>query len=156
MDGTRDRPGQGHGLGAFPGKGLGLNQLDEEPSGTPGVKEGNLVATGSEARNLIDELQPLLPQAGKGLREIGDPVGDVMEALASTLEETPHWGVLAQGFDELDGPDKEDPDALCRQLLHRGTGVPGHELEERTSLLEGGDGHGDVVQRIREHVYFGA
>jgi hypothetical protein len=79
-----------------------------------------------------------------------------METLASPLKKTPHWGVWAQGLDELDGPDEEDPDALCRQLLHRGTGVPGHELEQRTSLLEGGDGHGDVVQRIGEHVYFGA
>jgi len=79
-----------------------------------------------------------------------------METLASPLKKTPHWGVRAQGLDELDGPDEKDPDALCRQLFHRGTGVPGHELEQRTSLLEGGDGHGDVVQRIREHVYFGA
>jgi hypothetical protein len=135
---------------------VGLNELDQEPPGASGVEEGDLVATGSEARSFIDELQPLLLQAGQGFREIRDPVGDVMEALAPTLQETPHRGVGAQGLDELDGPDKEDPDTLGRKLLHRGTGVPGHELEQGTSLLEGGDGHGDVVQRIRKHVFFGA
>ncbi|MCJ7628730.1 MAG: hypothetical protein MUO50_10125 [Longimicrobiales bacterium] len=115
-----------------------------------------MVATGSEAGRLVDEFQPLLLQTGQGFREIGDPVGDVMEAWAPTLEETPYGGVGAEGLDEFDGPDKKDPDTLSRQLLYRGTVFPSHELEQRASLLEGGDGHGDVVQRIGKHVDFGA
>jgi len=118
------------------------------------MEKGNLVATRSKARILIDEFQTLFFHAGQGFREVGDAVGDVMEAWPSTMEETPHGGFGAQGLEELDGPDEDDPGTLRRQLLHRGTGVPGHELEERTSLREGGDGHGDVVQRIRKHVFF--
>jgi hypothetical protein len=120
------------------------------------VEKGHLVAPGPEARSLIDEFHALLLQPGQGFREISDPVRNVMEALASTLEESSHRRVRAQRLDEFDGSDEEDSDALIREFLHRGTRIPGHALEEGTSLLEGGNGHGDVVQRIGKHVYTGA
>jgi len=71
-----------------------------------------------------------------------------VEALATTFQKTPHRGIRAQGLHELDGSDEEYSDPLGRQLFRGGTGIPSHELEKRTSLLEGGDSHGDVVERV--------
>ena len=114
------------------------------------------MSPGADAGGFVDEFEPLRLQAAERFREIGDPVGDVVKALAPFLQEATDGGIGRQGLEKFDGPDEEDPDTLRREVLHRGTRVLGHELEERTGLLQGGDGHGNVVQRVGEHVFFGA
>ena len=114
------------------------------------------MATGPLAGSFVDKIEPFLRQAGEGFREIGDAVGDVMEALAPFLKEAPNRRIMAQGFNQFDGPSEEDSDTLIRELLDRGTGVSGHEFEQGDRPLEGSDGYGDVVKRIRKHVFFGA
>jgi len=111
------------------------------------------VPSRSTTRCFVDEVQPVLFETRQGFREIRDPVCDVMESLAPTLQEASNGSFGAERFHELDGPDEEDPDALSRQFLRRGTGPSCQEFEKRRGLLEGGDGHGDVVQRIRKHIF---
>ena len=111
-----------------------------------------MVAPGPEAGSGVNEFDPLLPKAGQGFREIRDPVGDVMEALAAVLEESAHGGIGSQRLNDLDGAGKADSDALGLQGFHRGTGRSRQELEKTASLLQGGHGHGDVVQWVGKHI----
>jgi len=78
----------------------------------------------------------------------------VMKARAFSVQETPHGGVRTQWLYQFDGPDKEDSDPLGREFFDGGTRIPGHELEERASLFQGTDSHGNVVERIGRHVFF--
>ena len=133
-----------------------MDQLDKEPSGASGVKEGHLVTAGSRARFLVDELQSLFLQTGEGFGEVRNPIGDVMKAWASPVKEASDRGVCMYWLDELDGPYEKDPHALVCDLLHGGTGVTGHELEQGAGFFEGSNGHGDVVQWVRKHVFYGA
>jgi hypothetical protein len=120
------------------------------------VEECNQVPPGSEARSLVYQLQTLRLQPGQGLREVRDPIGDVMKAGAPALKKTAHGSVGAQRLDEFHGAYEEDADSLSREFLYRGRGISGDELEEEASLLQGRHGHRHVVQRVGEHVYFGA
>lgn len=116
------------------------------------MEEGNLVAPGTGAGHRINKADPLPPEAGEGFGEVRDPVGDVMEARAPPMEEPADGGLRAEGLQEFDGAGEADPDALGLQGLDRGTGSPGEEFEETASLLQGGHGHGDVVQRVGKHI----
>jgi hypothetical protein len=44
------------------------------------VKEGYPVAPGPGAGLLVDELDAVLPEAGQDLGEVGDTIGDVVQA----------------------------------------------------------------------------
>lgn len=110
------------------------------------------MAPGPDPRHRVDELDPGLPEAGERPGEVRDTVGDVMEALAAALEESAHGGFRAEWLQELDGASETDSDALGLQGFDRGTGSPPQEFEETACLLQGGDGHGDVVQRVGEHI----
>jgi hypothetical protein len=80
----------------------------------------------------------------------------MVEAGPSALEEPAHGRVRAQGLQELQVADEEDTDPLVLEFFDRGTGVSGDEVVQRTRLFQGGDGHGNVVKRIVEHVFYGA
>jgi hypothetical protein len=124
-----------------------LNQLGEDPSGATGVQEGHLMTPGSGPRDLVDEFEALLLELGEGFREIGDAIRDVVQSLAPFLQEASDSGIRIKWLQQLHGSDEADPDALAREFLHRGTFFASHAFEKRTRLLQGGYGHGDVVQR---------
>jgi hypothetical protein len=111
-----------------------------------------LVASRSKPGGLVDKLNAAVFQAGKCLGKIRDPVGDVVESRAVAGEKPPDGGVGCQRLQEFQGADELNPDSLAFQDLGGGTRAARQELEHGTSLLKGGNGHGDVVQRIREHV----
>ena len=109
------------------------------------------MSSGSRSGFGVDEIETVLPGVGKGFYQVGNPIGDVMEAGPSLGEKPAHRGVRTQGFENLQGTHEGDTDALGLKGLHRGTRSTGHELELRTGLLQGGYGHGDVVQRVGKH-----
>jgi hypothetical protein len=115
------------------------------------VQEGDPVAPGPDPRLWIDELDAGILEAMERLHQIRNPVGDVMESWPPALEKPAHGSVGAQRLDQLDGAGERGPDALSFQGLSRGTDFPGQEFEKARGLLQGGDGHGDVVQRVRKH-----
>lgn len=115
-----------------------------------------MVASGAETRSLVDELQALAPESLESLDEVGNPIGDMVEAGPPALEEPAHGRVRAQWFQELQAANEEDTDPLVLDLFDRGTGVAGDELVQRARLFQGGNGHGNVVKRIIEHVFYGA
>jgi hypothetical protein len=80
----------------------------------------------------------------------------MVEARSAASEETAHRGIGGHGLDELEGADEADADTLSPDFLGWGTGFPDQGFEKTRGLLQGGDGHGDVVQRIRKHSFFGA
>jgi hypothetical protein len=109
------------------------------------MEEGHQMASGSRAWFGVDEVETKLHGLGKCGGKVGDPVGDVMQAGASGCQETAHGGFGAQRFKKFNGAHESHADALALENLYRGTGISGHELELTTGLLEGGNGHGDVV-----------
>jgi len=112
------------------------------------VKEGYLVAPSPRTGFLVDEVDSLLLEAGENMGYVGDTVGDVVEGRAPSLEEAAHRGVGVQGLQELDGTDELHPDSLAFQhFLRRGL-VSAQEMKETARLLQGRNGHGDVVQRV--------
>jgi len=116
------------------------------------VNEGNLVASGPWPGHVVDEADALGFQAGQCLGKVWYPVGDVVKAGPAAGEETPHGAFGPQRFQEFQRPDELDPDPLAFQDLRGGTCIARQELEYGASLLQGGDSHGDVVKRIREHI----
>ncbi len=114
------------------------------------------MATGAWARGFVDEFDAFMFQPGEGFRKVRYPVGDVMETLAPFLKEASNSRFRIQGFQELDRAHEEHANALFRELLDGGTGVSGYELEQGSSLLQGGHGYGDVVERIGKHDFYGA
>jgi hypothetical protein len=72
-----------------------------------------------------------------------------MEPWASSLEEPADGRVGTERLQKLHGAGERGSDALRHELFGRGTRLPGDELKKTTGLLEGGHGHGDVVERKR-------
>jgi hypothetical protein len=70
----------------------------------------------------------------------------MMEGLALSGQEAAHGGVGAHGLQELHGAHEGDPDTLVRELFDGGPVFSGEELKQGLRLLDGGHGHGDVVQ----------
>jgi len=119
------------------------------------LEEGHEVTPGTWSRRLIDEFQAQGLETAHGFTEVRDPIGDMMEALASFMQETSDGSLGSQRLQKLDGAHEGNPDALARKFLHRGTSVARKEFENGDRLLEGGYRHGDVVQGKRNHVYHG-
>lgn len=130
---------------------LRLDQLHQDPFRRFRVQEGHLVATSAGPGLGVDEPEALVGQAGQGPGEVGDPVGDVVKAGSPPGQESPDGGVGSQGLEDFQGAHEADPDSLVMELLHRGTRIPGEEFIDGNDLFERGNGHGDVVQRMREH-----
>jgi hypothetical protein len=118
------------------------------------MQEGYLVSASPETGDSIDEFETFGLEPGESFGEIGNPEGKVMKARSSPLQEAAHGAVGAKRFQELNGSDEADPDTLSGNFFGGGTGLPGQGFIKTTGLLQGGDGHGDVVQRIRKHVFF--
>jgi hypothetical protein len=114
------------------------------------------MAAGSRSGFLVDELVPLVAQSGESLGKIGDTEGDMVKSRSTPFQETSHRGLGTQGLQKLDGSDEPDPHTLGRDFLDGGTGFSGQGFEKTRGLLQGGYGHGNVVQWIRKHVIFGA
>lgn len=117
------------------------------------MEKGDLVPPGTRPRTLVDELEAVLLEVGKCFWQVWDPVRDVMEPGTLAVQKTAHGGFGAKGLQDFYGAYEGNSDALAFQDLHRGTGIPGHELELTTGLFQRGYGHGDVVQRVGKHIY---
>jgi hypothetical protein len=115
------------------------------------MEEGHKVAPSPWPRKPVDEFEPVLGGFRERFWKIGDPVRDVMESGTPAVKKTAHGGFGAERFQDFDGADEGDSDALAFQDLDRGTRIPGHELELTTCLFQRGYRHGDVVQRIGKH-----
>ncbi len=120
------------------------------------MQEGYFVATGSQAGGLINEIETFGLQTGESFGKVGNPEGDMVKTWSSPAQEPAHWAIGLKRLQELQGADKTDPDALSGDFLGGGTGFPCQGFEKKTGLLQGGNRHGDVVQRIRKHVIIGA
>ena len=120
------------------------------------MQEGYFVAPGSQARRPINEVETFGFQTGDRFGEIGNPEGDMMKPGSPPTQEPAHGTVGLERLQELQGSDKTNTDALGGDLFGRGTGFPCQGFEKTTGLLQGGNRHGDVVQRIRKHVIIGA
>jgi len=118
------------------------------------MEEGDQVASSPWPRMLVDEFEAVLLEVGKCFWQVWDPVRDVMKAGTPAFQKTAHGGFGAKGLQDFYGADEGNSDALAFQDLHRGTGIPRHELELTTGLFQRGYGHGDVVQRVGKHVNF--
>jgi hypothetical protein len=115
------------------------------------VQEGDLVAPGPDPGLWIDKLDAGILEAMERLRQVRNPIGDVMEARATAFEEPAHGSIGSEWLDEFDGPGKGSTYTLSFQGFGRGTALPGQEFKEATGLFQRGNGHGDVVQRVRKH-----
>jgi hypothetical protein len=116
------------------------------------VQESDVVTPGSGTGLGVDEMDPAFTETGEGLLKIRNPIGDVMKTRATALQEAPHSGLGPEGLQEFDGAREGNPDTLGLQGFHRGTAFPGQEFEKTAGLLQGGHGHGDVVQWVGEHI----
>ena len=122
-----------------------LHQFHENAAGGPGVEERHPVPPRAVPGGLVDELDPVGPQAGEVGRQVGAPEGHVVEAGTAAGEEAAHQGVGVQGLQELHLAAEGHPDSLGLERLGPGTGDAGEALEEAPSFLQRGDGQGHVV-----------
>lgn len=103
------------------------------------------VAAGTRPWNPIDEVETRLMELGEVGVEVVGAVGDVMKALAASVQEPSHGGVPLERLEQFDGAHERDAYALRAQSLGRRAGCAGEQLERLCALLDGVDGNADVV-----------
>ena len=98
---------------------------------------------------LVDEADAPSGELGECGLEVGDALGEVVQAGAAAFEEAGHAGIGGDRFDQLDPAgtvaDEGDVDALGVHPLRWGTGAAGQEFEERKGL-------GDRMNRDRHMI----
>jgi len=124
-----------------------LHELHEHTIGAVGVEERDQVSTGSRARLLVDEAEPVGSKSLEVGREVLAPVGDVMEAGTSTGDEAADRSVGGERLEKLEGPRERDADALGFEGLWAGTPAAGNEFEEATGLIKRTNGDRHVIER---------
>src|SRR5919197_1798318 len=80
----------------------GLDDLGEDAARGGGVQERDARAAYAGARRLVDQPQAALAQRRQGGLDVGDLVGDVVQARAALGQESPHGRVAAQRAQQLD------------------------------------------------------
>lgn len=114
------------------------------------MKERDAAAVRALPRSFVYELDPGLFEAGEGGLEVGDAVGEVVEAGAASIEETGDGGIGRRGLEEFEsagaGADEGDLDALTLDAFGRGAVPSGQQLEQRHGVGDGGDGDRHVVE----------
>jgi len=105
-----------------------------------------MVASGSHPGHAVDEFQAVGLQGAEGMCEVGHLPGHVMDSGAPSSQEAAHGGIGAQGLQEFDRSDEEDPDTLIGEFLGQGTVDPLEAFIEGPGSLDGWDGDPDVVE----------
>ena len=74
----------------------------------------------------VDQIEAVVGETRERCVDVGNPVGDVMEAGTAPGEEPSDRRLGGRGLDQLDSTraaaDEHDGDAVGRDVLHRGTG----------------------------------
>jgi hypothetical protein len=135
-----------------------LNELHQNTSRAPGMKESDEVAPGSRTRLGVDELDAGFGQEAQVFGKILAEVGDVVETGPAALEEAADRGVGTKGLDELHLAAKGNTDALAGDGLRLGAAGPGEPLVKGSGLVDGRNRDGHVVDWAavgRENVHGG-
>jgi hypothetical protein len=123
-----------------------LNELHQNTSCAPGMKERDEVAGGAGARFGVDELDAGFGQQAQVFGKVLAQVGDVVKAGPPALDEPAHGGVGTQGLDELDLAAEADSDALAGDGFRLGATGPGEALVKESGLVEGRNRDGHVME----------
>jgi hypothetical protein len=95
----------------------------------------------------VDESNPGGLESSELFRDVVGSVRDVVQSLASALQEAADRGIGMERLQELDGPNEGDPNALGFQDLGRGTSFTGQEFIHDCALIERVNGDRNVVER---------
>src|SRR5262245_5600132 len=79
-----------------------LDELNENPACIAGVDEVDPRACRATPRLRVEQSRPLAAQPRRFRVDVGDRVGDLLDALASALKEPPDRRIVAQWGKELD------------------------------------------------------
>jgi len=101
-----------------------LHEFREDPSGTLGVYERDEVTVRPRPRLLVDQLNACCGESRQLRGDVARLVGDVVEALSPTLEESADGGVWREGLEQLNGADEGDTDSLRLENFGGRTDVP--------------------------------
>lgn len=115
------------------------------------MEEGHAVTPGSRPDPFLHGAEASALEAVQGPLQVRDPEGHVVESRAVSGQKAAHGGVRVPGLQELDGAHEGDVDSLEGELFDRGTGFAGHEFEEDTTLFDGLNRHGDVIEGMGRH-----
>lgn len=113
-----------------------LNELNQDASGAPGVKERDEMASRAGPGLGVDELDTRLGQDAQVFGKVLATVGDVMKAGPAALEESGNGGVRSQGLDQLHLAAEGHADALAGDGLRRGASASRQPLVQEGGFLE--------------------
>jgi hypothetical protein len=129
-----------------------LDELDEDPSGPGGVKEGNLMAGRPWTGLCIDQAQPGSFEAREVRDDVVGTVGDVVQALTPSLQKAAYGSFRAEWFEEFDLAHEGHADSLGFEDLDRGTGLSRQEFIQDCTLLERVNGNRHVIERATRRI----
>lgn len=106
-----------------------LDQLDERPTGSPGMNEGDH-AVCATPRFTIDQLDALLAQRCELPPNILDEQSDMVQTLPSPLQKTRHAGRWVERLDELELRVRELEERYLHPLLRNADPPDWPDIEE--------------------------
>src|SRR6185436_67411 len=133
----------------------GLEELDEDAAGGPGVDEGHQVPGGPGARRLVDQ-----PGTGRAVavqlgRDVVDAVAQMVHPRSALREELGDGRVVAGGGEELQaafaGAEEHHLDALLLHPLAAVALASGDRFEDGERLVERVHGDSNVAERTAGH-----
>lgn len=124
-----------------------LDQLDEDPTGGGGMKEGDAVTPCAVARLAIDQTYAGPLEALKLPGKPGDAVGDMVQARPPTGEEATDGRLGSEWLEELHRSHEGHAHALRFEDFRIGTFLARQEFEHGPIIRDGGNRDGHVVQR---------
>jgi len=133
-----------------------LDQFDQRPGQGPGVDEGDPVPVTANPRLAIDELGAGLDQMSQGGVEVGHLDGDVMQPLATPVQESTDRGIAAERHQQLQVRAPQRNHRLLDPLVGHDLATQRLDAEQRRQrpqrLIEVTHGDGGVVQVDRKHL----
>jgi hypothetical protein len=115
------------------------------------VQKSDLVPAGAGSRFFIDKAEASRGQLFECRSEVGDAVGDVVQAGAAPVQELLHRRLFRARFDQFNpgtaAADEGDIYVLGRDGLGRSAARGGNRFENRQSRGDGWDRNSDVIER---------
>jgi hypothetical protein len=117
-----------------------FDQFDQNAAGRFRVQERYAAVVSAESGFFVDGLDARLGEPRESGRQVGNTVGDVMEARAAPSEEASDCRVGPERLDQLDArsalAEENDIDTLRFDAFARGTARAGQGFEKRQRFIE--------------------